>query len=138
MGKKDDIVVPDTSGMTTRARQEILDNLLAKALEKNISFEPNKAAIEAGGMDVVRSIGQVLTKFPDIDIRCEGHAKGKPADNNAAKIKLSQVRAESVRTALKEEGTTNVIECVGIGSAQGLGMCVRMYSVPSEPEQTVG
>merc|ERR1712154_154454 len=64
--------------------------------------------------------------FPAMPIHCEGHAKGQPADNNLARVKLSHMRAEGLKAALRDDGVTNAIECVGRGSEQGLGMCVRM------------
>mmetsp|Transcript_99133 Transcript_99133/g.171933 ORF Transcript_99133/g.171933 Transcript_99133/m.171933 type:complete len:1052 (+) Transcript_99133:84-3239(+) len=127
--KKDELQVPDTTGMEKETRRKLLNELLSKALEKNISFEPNKAHIQASGLDIVKSMARVLAAFPDFAVRCEGHAKGKPADNNEAKIKLSQVRAEAVATALSKEGVENKIVCVGNGCAQGVGMCVRMYAM---------
>mmetsp|Transcript_69831 Transcript_69831/g.110837 ORF Transcript_69831/g.110837 Transcript_69831/m.110837 type:complete len:1117 (+) Transcript_69831:42-3392(+) len=129
--RKDDVVIPEVSGLSREVRIKTLNELLSKALEKNISFEPNKADIQAAGLDVVEQLAKVLIAFHASDmprIKCEGHAKGKPSDNNEAKIRLSQVRAEAVSNALKNLGVENEIVCVGIGSGQGLGMGVRMFT----------
>merc|ERR1711862_717673 len=104
------------------------NDLLAKALEGELTFEPNSAAIQASGLSTVQSVAHVLRSFAEFPVRCEGHAKGQPAENNDAKVKLSQARADAVKTALLAEGVVNTITTVGIGCAQGLGMRVRMYS----------
>jgi len=77
-------------------------------------------------LDVVDSLAKVLQAFPDLPIRIEGHAKGRPADNSPEKVDLSKERAESVRDALREQGVPNQIFCAGEGSAQGLGVGVRI------------
>merc|ERR1712060_347339 len=118
--KKNELRIPDASNMSKKEQEKTLNELLDKVLETTIAFEPNSAAIQTISMRVVSEVARVLKAFPDIDVVCEGHAKGKPADNNAAKVKLSQVRAEAVKTALNETGVTNNITCVGQGCGQGL------------------
>jgi len=78
----------------------------------------------------------VLQDFPDFDIRCEGHTKGKPDENNDARIRLSLIRAEAVKRALLQGGVTNAIICEGFGSIKGLGMCVKMFA--PEADETAG
>lgn len=133
--KKDDVALPDRAGDTTDEIIRTLNGLLSKALERNINFEPNKAEIKATGLDVVAQLSRVLKAFPEfreLPLRCEGHTKGKPHDHNEAKARLSQVRAEAVRMALHKDGVENEIVCIGRGSEQGLGMCVRMFVDESE------
>jgi outer membrane protein OmpA-like peptidoglycan-associated protein len=125
---KDDVVIPEETGKSREERAKTLNELLATALENNINFEPNRADIPHAGMEVITQLSRVLKAFPEFSVRCEGHAKGKPADNNEAKMKLSQVRAQAVSNALKKDGVVNEIVCVGRGSEQGLGMCVRMFT----------
>jgi outer membrane protein OmpA-like peptidoglycan-associated protein len=126
--KKNDVVIPEQKGQSREERAKTLNELLAKALERSINFEPNKADIQAAGMDVIDQLTRVLKAFSEFTVHCEGHAKGKPADNNEAKRKLSQARADAVSTALKKNGVENEIICSGCGSEQGLGMCVRMFT----------
>lgn len=127
--RKSEVVIPEVSAVSKEERAKILNELLSKVLEKNISFEPNKADIQAASWDVVEQVARVLHAFKEFTIQCEGHAKGKPSDNNEAKIRLSHVRAEAVSAALKNLGVVNEIACIGCGSEQGLGMCVRMFTL---------
>lgn len=126
--EKDNVVIPEDLGQSKEERAKMLNDLLAKALVKTINFEPNKAEIQAAGMEVVAQLSKVMKAFPELPVQIEGHAKGKPADNNEAKIRLSQVRAQAVSSSLKKDGVENEIVCVGRGSEQGLGMCVRMFT----------
>merc|ERR1712183_297584 len=106
----------------------LLNDLLTKALKNTISFDPNSAHLHVSAMDTVEAIAHILMAFPDFPIRCEGHTKGKVTDNSDARVRLSQVRAEAVRAALVERGALNEIDCIGLGSSQGIGMCVKMYT----------
>ena len=54
---------------------------------------------------------KTMKAFPGFTVRCEGHAKGQASDNNDAKKRLSQVRAEAVRAAAVSLGVTNPILC---------------------------
>jgi len=120
--------IPDTDGMSFEERGQMLNKLLEQALMKTVSFEPNKADIQQIAMGTVNNVARVLRAFPDYSVHCEGHTKGKPTDNSDARVRLSQVRAEAVRKALQKDCVTNEIICVGQGSAQGLGMCVKMFT----------
>jgi len=127
--RKYEIELPDTGGLSLEERIRLLDELLEKAQTEPISFEPNSADIALTAMVTVAKLARVLRAFPDIPVRCEGHGKGRPAENNDAKVKVSQVRANAVRSALQRDGVENEIECVGHGCSQGLGMCVRLSAV---------
>ena len=83
--------------------------------------------LQAAGWDKVRAIARVLKTFPEFNVRCDGHARGKPWQNNALLNKMSQLLADVVRGALLREGVENKIWTLGQGSSQGLGMCVKMY-----------
>eukprot|EP00927_Polykrikos_kofoidii_P043448 TRINITY_DN37521_c0_g1_i1.p1 TRINITY_DN37521_c0_g1~~TRINITY_DN37521_c0_g1_i1.p1 ORF type:complete len:1249 (+),score=234.13 TRINITY_DN37521_c0_g1_i1:78-3824(+) len=130
--KEHNVEMPDMTGMDGEARIQRVNQLLEKALEKTIEFEPNLHSIPISGMETVRSVARILKHVPDLAFRCEGHAKGQPSESNEAKRKLSNLRAEAVKSALKTEGVANVIHCVGEGSAQGRGMCVRMCVLSPE------
>eukprot|EP00443_Scrippsiella_acuminata_P096588 CAMPEP_0115591650 /NCGR_PEP_ID=MMETSP0272-20121206/10385_1 /TAXON_ID=71861 /ORGANISM="Scrippsiella trochoidea, Strain CCMP3099" /LENGTH=946 /DNA_ID=CAMNT_0003026875 /DNA_START=73 /DNA_END=2909 /DNA_ORIENTATION=- len=127
-----DIEIPDTSGWSEEQRRAELTRLLAMALERGVDFEPNKHDIPPSALGVIRSVAQILKAFPDAVVRCEGHAKGKPQDNNDAKRRLSQARAEAVRAAVRLEGVKNNIMCIGEGSSQGRGTVVRMVAMSPE------
>merc|ERR1719163_1139149 len=122
VGDDDDFPVPDTSNLSIEEKRKILDELLDKVLETNIAFEPNKAEIHRRGHKTVRQIANVLAAFPSFALKCVGHSKGRPADNNEAKRQLAQARAEAVKEMLSAEGVQNEILCSSYGSALGLGM----------------
>eukprot|EP00929_Paragymnodinium_shiwhaense_P077343 TRINITY_DN39826_c0_g2_i1.p1 TRINITY_DN39826_c0_g2~~TRINITY_DN39826_c0_g2_i1.p1 ORF type:complete len:1133 (+),score=336.67 TRINITY_DN39826_c0_g2_i1:76-3474(+) len=126
--------IPDTSGKSFHERAQLLNELLAQALQNSISFDPNSAQLHVSAIDTVEAIARILGAFPDFPIRCEGHTKGKAAENSDARVRLSQMRAEAVRQALAERGTPNAVECIGMGSSQGVGMCVKMYTPEAEAE----
>jgi len=128
----EEVEVPDTSGMSNAEREAVVNQLLAKALERSIDFEPNAYAVPASAIGTLQAVIHVLKAFPSMPIRCEGHAKGQPADNNLARQKLSQLRAEAVKAALREAGVENLMDCHGCGSQQGLGMCVKMVVADAE------
>lgn len=125
------IDIPDASNLSAKEQEDLANQLLKKALDKNIDFEPNSHAMPLSALETVQNVARVLEAFPAFSIRCEGHAKGQPADNNSAKMKLSYLRAEAVKAALKDKGVANNIHCVGRGSEEGLGMCVRMFVTDS-------
>jgi outer membrane protein OmpA-like peptidoglycan-associated protein len=136
--KQFEVNIPETGALSLEERGKVLNELLAKALTKTISFEPNRADIQASAMGTVSTIARLLKAFPEFPVRCEGHTKGKPAENSEARMRLSQVRAEAVRTALQKEGVTSEIICVGQGSAQGRGMCVLMFTPDAPQSPAVG
>merc|ERR1712113_1056792 len=102
--QNDKIPIPNTIGMPNEEQELVLNQLLARALEEKIAFEPNSAIIQATAMGTIGTIANILRAFPEFPIRCEGHAKGRVADNNEAKVRLSQARAEAVRSALRQVG----------------------------------
>merc|ERR1719235_875217 len=101
--RKEEICVPDRTGMSQPEQAALLDELLEKALQRNIEFEPNVYELPSTGLDTIKAIAQVLDQFPDFAIRCEGHAKGKADENTEAKKKLSYMRAEAVKAGVKQQ-----------------------------------
>lgn len=124
--KGPEIDIPDTSNLSPAEQEALVNSLLAKALENNIDFEPNVYVLPASAAGSVQSLATVLNAFPSMPILCEGHTKGQPSDNNTVRVKLSHLRAEALKAALREVGVENVMDCHGHGSEQGLGMCVKM------------
>jgi outer membrane protein OmpA-like peptidoglycan-associated protein len=123
------VIIPDTGDMSREEQCRTLNEILAKVLEEDpIAFEANSAAIQEKCLETVDTIARVVKAFAGLYIRCEGHTKGQPADNNAAKVELSKGRADAVSAALRERGVTNHITCVGEGSGLGLGIGVQIYS----------
>jgi outer membrane protein OmpA-like peptidoglycan-associated protein len=135
---EEELAIPDVRDVPLEQQGALCDALLGRALERAIEFEPNKSAIAPSGMSTIRAIARVLGAFEKpFVIKCVGHAKGRPSENNEAKKKLSCARAESVRAAVIHEGAKNEIFCVGEGSAKGAGMCVTMCVADEMPNTDI-
>lgn len=118
--------IPNVELVTEDQEGSVVDALL-KELLLQFSFEPNGVRISASPL--LRMVALVLKSFPSWIIRCEGHAKGLPKENNLEKKQLSLARSENVRKALQELGVRNPIHCFGYGSEMGIGKAVRMYAL---------
>lgn len=126
--ESNEATIPDISGMSREEQEALLNRLLAEALEGTLEFEPNSDVVPISDMQTVRSLARILKAFPTtFSLKCEGHTKGTPETNSAARIKLSHLRAEAVKTAVIAEGVTHSIRVVGRGSEEGVGMQVRMF-----------
>merc|ERR1719375_849465 len=134
---EDDVDIPDASGMSVEEREATLNELfdVIAAKYKPIAFTPNSADIPDSGYGKIRATARVMKTFPEFHVRCEGHSKGKPEDNNDSKMTLSRERATAVKMALLGEGVENDILVVGQGCSQGLGMCVKLHTF--HPSQVV-
>lgn len=124
------LMVSGVESLPKDQQEQALNQLLQEALDTSFNFAPNKHNITVDGMEVVRKLAPILRSFPDFVVRCESHTKGKAEENNENKRKMSQLRAEGIRAALREHGVrTPCIYCIGCGSARGLGQYVRMATV---------
>ncbi|CAE7606284.1 unnamed protein product [Symbiodinium natans] len=119
-------------GISEEHEGSVLDALLKELLSK-YTFEPNSARNpESSAASMLRMVSVVLKSFPSWTVRCEGHAKGLPKDNNPEKKQLSLARAENFRRALQDLGVRSPIQCFGYGSEMGIGKAVRMYALGRE------
>ncbi len=71
-------------------------------LKQTVYFDTNKATIKAVSFPLLNEVALALADHPTIAVRIEGHTDSQGKD--AANLKLSQRRAESVRTYLIAKG----------------------------------
>jgi len=124
--------VPNPEDLTREEQETQLNMLLHAILSKPIAFQRNQATLEDEAKHQIEELVFVLKTFPDFDMICEGHAAGKPHENDTHRLNLSKARAEAVKKALLDLGVKNPIAAVGIGSKKGEGMKVKMYTATSE------
>ncbi len=96
--------------------QQEVDTLLGGTV---IEFASGSAALLPSSFRVLRAIGGILEKDPEVRVRIEGHtdASGTVEENQA----LSERRAETVKAALVRRGVAAArIETTGFGSSRPL------------------
>lgn len=71
-------------------------------IHQQIFFETNRAVIRSISFPILDTVAQVLRDFPDITIEIQGHTDSRGSD--AHNMRLSQARAEAVRTYLIAQG----------------------------------
>ncbi len=71
-------------------------------LKQTVFFDTNKATIRAVSFALLEDVAHALADNPTIKVDIEGHTDSQGAD--ARNLKLSQKRAESVRTFLVKKG----------------------------------
>ncbi len=86
----------------TERETELLDTGMIRL--QNVNFETNKADILPESFSTLDAVGMLLTKWPQLKLEIGGHtdARGSAVKNQ----KLSEARAESVRTYLTGKFTT--------------------------------
>lgn len=83
-------------------------------IEEKIQFRSGRSTILSASHDVLSSVATVLTQFPDLQIRIEGHTDSDGGE--ASNQKLSKLRANAVRDHLIKAGINSVrMEAVGFG-----------------------
>ncbi|MGZ3448194.1 MAG: OmpA family protein [Polyangiales bacterium] len=94
-------------------------------ITQQIHFEFDKSKIKPDSFPILNAVAQVLKDNPDISLEIQGHTdnKGQPAYNQ----KLSQGRADAVRTYLIEHGVS-----AGRMTAKGYGQDVPIDSNATE------
>lgn len=100
--------------ITVSAAQAELDEVLAV---ENVEFVSARDVITAETRDVIDRIVAVLTQYPDVNIRIEGHtdSDGRAESN----LSLSQRRADAVRQALIDAGIDgNRLTAEGFGESR--------------------
>jgi len=125
--EKTRVPIPDSTGLSLEEKAKLLDKVLADILEAGIKFQPNSSMeLHVMSSSALEKAASVLKAFPDIAVKCIGHAKGKADENSDAKVKLSLARAGTVRSALSAEGVSNELICIGEGCSRGIGVCVKL------------
>lgn len=81
-----------------------------------ITFDTGKANIKSNFNPVLDDIANVMVKYPETKIEIQGHTDsvGSDADN----LRLSELRAQSVRSALSSRGVSpSRITAIGFGES---------------------
>ena len=84
---------------------------------EKVYFDTNRSTIQARSFKLLDEVAAIIRAHPKLRVRVEGHtdSQGKPAAN----LKLSQARANSVRTFLVDGGVEPArVEAVGCGQTQ--------------------
>jgi outer membrane protein OmpA-like peptidoglycan-associated protein len=85
---------------------------------RQIQFEFKKADLSASSFQVLDEVVAILKTNPGLSLRIEGHTSGANSENN---MKLSQLRAESVRNYFIYKGIdASRITAIGYGSTRPL------------------
>lgn len=74
----------------------------AKIVLNNIFFDSNKATLRKESNLEIEKLLQLMKDYPDMRVEVAGHTDSK--GNDAANLKLSQMRSQSVVTALIKKG----------------------------------
>lgn len=98
----------------------------AKIITHGINFDINKATIKSESMGTLNSIVRILKENPDIKFEIDGHTDND--GNDTANMKLSQARADAVRTQLISMGIV-----AGRLTTKGFGQTISI-SDNSTPE----
>lgn len=121
--------IPEEQGCP-RVYQDVEVTSEGIVIHQQIFFETNRAVIRSISFGILDTVAQVMRDFPDITIEVQGHtdSRGSDAHNN----RLSQARAESVRTYLIRQGIAP--ERL---SARGYGESVPIESNATEEGRAV-
>jgi outer membrane protein OmpA-like peptidoglycan-associated protein len=83
---------------------------------RGVNFEFNKSTLTANAKTILDMVGEALTKRTDIKVELDGHTDAKGSD--AYNMKLSQRRAQTVRTYLVGKGIeAGRMTAVGMGES---------------------
>lgn len=108
---KDDDGCPDVKPeliVISRKKIEILEQ---------VNFALNAATIDPSSFGLLDEVGRAIQDSPEIRVRIEGHTDNE--GNDDYNLKLSQARAESVRTYLIDQGIDpRRLVAVGFGETQ--------------------
>lgn len=88
-----------------------------KYVTRGIKFDVNKATIRPESMGTLNEVARVLREHADLKFSIEGHTDSDGDD--AANLKLSQARAEAVKTQLLALGIEAArLTCKGLGETK--------------------
>jgi len=89
---------PDTPPSGVKVTKKMIE------IDQTIQFQTGKATLLPASFDILNSVAQVLADFPDMKVRVEGHTDSQGSD--AMNLRLSNDRAESVKTYLVSQGVS--------------------------------
>ena len=90
-----------------------------KFITNGIRFDVGKATLRPESMGVINTIAKLLNEHKDLNFSIEGHtdSDGNESDN----LKLSEERAEAVKSALTVSGiSADRLTCKGFGESTPL------------------
>ncbi len=91
--------------------------LLLTLAEADLTFPVSKATLPAGDLPSLDHIAALLTQFPRLTARIEGHTDASGRDET--NLALSQERADAVKHALVERGIAGErMEAIGVGETR--------------------
>jgi len=109
---------------------------LESALTGEIGFTPSSHVLTNPGLKIVKKVADVLQAHPTMTIRVEGHTgckciagagQPKTGQQTCKAVALSQSRAESVITALKNLGCQNKFLSTGHGCTYRVGLTTKVF-----------
>lgn len=100
-----------------RVYQDVEVTREAIRIHQKIHFEFDKAVIRSVSFPILNTVAQVLQDYPDIHVEIQGHTDSRGRDEY--NMRLSQERAEAVRTYLIERGiAANRLTARGYGESR--------------------
>jgi outer membrane protein OmpA-like peptidoglycan-associated protein len=102
--QSENVNVPKQPEFSTLTKNIILETVKAgaKIVLNNIFFDSNKATLRKESNLELEKVTKLMKDYPDLKIEVAGHTDSK--GNDAANLKLSQMRSQSVVTALVKKG----------------------------------
>ncbi|MDY7231318.1 OmpA family protein [Hyalangium sp. s54d21] len=105
----------DNQGCPAQQKQQVVIKTGRIELKDTVYFDTAKATIQRRSFKLLDQVAKILIEHPELEkVSIEGHtdSQGKPAEN----LKLSQRRAESVRSYLIKKGVAaERLEAKGFG-----------------------
>jgi OmpA-OmpF porin, OOP family len=93
---------PAEEGGCPRVYRDVEVTSTGIVIHQTIYFEFNRAVIRSVSFPILNTVAQVMRDFPDITIEVQGHTDDRGRDEY--NMRLSQERADAVRTYLVQQG----------------------------------
>lgn len=102
--QSENVNVPKQPEYSALTKNIVLEKVKAgaKIVLNNIFFDSNKATLRKESNLEIEKVIKLMQDYPDLKIEVAGHTDSK--GNDAANLKLSQLRSQSVVTALSKKG----------------------------------
>lgn len=110
----------ELQGQVQQAQNEMdeIKNMIARKDISPINFATGSDKLLVDSYQSLDKVAETAKKYPTLKLRIEGHTDN--VGDDASNMKLSQKRAEAVRTYLISKGSldSNLIEAVGFGESK--------------------